>query len=151
MCFYVMRIKVVTAVKASLKAVKEGFTGELFLKLNPPFPPVKLIQFDGSKKGDKVELELNFLLFKQRWVSEITEDGEDSNQWYFIDEGTGLPFFLKRWKHRHVVKKLKTGSIIVDDICYSTGSIITDFIFYPLLFGQFLYRKPVYKKTFQVL
>lgn len=143
-----MRIIIKTKVHAKLKAVKEGFTKELFLKLNPPFPPVKLVQFDGCKAGNKVALELNFVLFKQRWISNIIEDYESDIQWYFIDIGNELPFFLKSWRHVHEVKAINSGSIIRDDITFSTGFILTDLIMYPLLLLQFLYRKPLYKSIF---
>lgn len=143
-----MRVQISTSVNASLSEVKEGFTEELFLKLNPPFPPVELLRFDGCKKNDVVALELNFLLFSQYWISVISEDSEDEDEWFFVDKGSQLPFFLKRWKHRHVVQKSEDNSIIVDDITYSTGMLLTDLIMYPLLLGQFLYRKPIYKKIF---
>jgi len=143
-----VRIRIKTNVKASLQDVKNGFTQDLFLKLNPPFPPVKLLRFDGCKTGDKVILELNFLLFKQQWVSDITEDFENEHQWYFVDQGTKLPFFLKKWKHRHNVESKVDGSAIIDDINFSTGTILSDILFYPMLLGQFVYRKPIYKKIF---
>lgn len=138
-----------TRVNASLEIVKQGFTKELFLSLNPPFPPVKLLRFDGCGKGDYVSLELNFLFFKQEWVSEIVDHGFDGARWYFIDEGKKLPFFLKRWRHVHTVEAQGKGSCIIDAITFSTGSGLTDSFFYPLLLGQFLYRKPVYKKVFK--
>lgn len=143
-----MNIKISTKVNASLTKVKSGFTQDLFLSLNPPFPPVKLLQFDGCKKGDKVALELNFILFKQQWVSDITEDAEDDQKWYFVDQGVKLPFFLKKWEHRHLVERRGDKSEITDDITFSTGYIFTDFLFYPALLGQFLYRKPIYRKIF---
>lgn len=134
---------------ASLEAIKEGFTQDLFLSLNPPFPPVKLLRFDGCKTADRVVLELNFIFFKQEWISVITEDHEDDASWHFVDAGTKLPFFLKKWKHHHGVKKDAEGSWIIDDITYSTGFFLTDLIMYPLLYGQFIYRKPIYKKRFK--
>ena len=144
-----MRLKIKTQVNASLKEVKDGFTQELFLTLNPPFPPVKLLQFDGCKAGDQVALELNFILFKQRWISDIITDEHVDGRWYFIDEGIKLPFFLSKWRHHHEVKQmLSGGSIIIDDISFTTGTVISDLIMYPLLYGQFLYRKPIYKRVF---
>lgn len=143
-----MRIKIETKVQASLNEVKAGFTDELFLKLNPPFPPVKLEKFDGCKTGDQVVIILNFILFKQTWISDITEDKEENGSWYFVDQGTKLPFFLSKWRHHHGVKSESIGSKIIDDITYSTGTLLTDLIIYPLLYGQFLYRKPIYKKVF---
>jgi len=144
-----MKIRITTQVDASLETVKEGFTKDLFLSLNPPFPPVRLLQFDGCKTGDKVALELNFILFKQQWISDITDDGQNKKEWFFLDEGTKLPFFLKSWKHRHIVEKKGASSNIIDDITFTTGTLFTDILFYPALLGQFLYRKPIYKRIFK--
>ncbi|WP_425389588.1 SRPBCC family protein [Ekhidna sp.] len=145
-----MRIKIATEVQADLEQVKSGFNEDLFLSLNPPFPPVKLKEFGGCKTGDMVALELNFILFKQVWKSEITEDNEEAGNWYFVDQGVKLPFFLKSWKHHHGVDaREKGGSTIIDDITYSTGIIATDLLMYPLLYFQFLYRKPIYKRRFR--
>jgi ligand-binding SRPBCC domain-containing protein len=144
-----MKIKIATQVKSEWKKVVSGFTKELFVKLNPPFPPVVVKQFDGCIKGDKVVLELNFLLFKQEWVSDIIESVEDENGFSFIDVGVKLPFFLSRWRHHHIIKKREDGgTTIIDDIDFSTGSLLTDLLFYPILYGQFLYRKPIYRKIF---
>ncbi|MEM6735142.1 MAG: hypothetical protein AAGC64_04080 [Bacteroidota bacterium] len=143
-----MKIQVQTKVHAKLADVKRGFTEKLFLRLTPPFPPVKLQKFDGCNTGDQVILELDFFLFKQKWISKITEDGQDNKRWYFIDQGAELPFFLKRWTHRHEVRSSDNQTVILDDITFSTGTVFTDLIMYPLLLGQFIYRKPIYKRVF---
>ena len=144
-----MKITISTKVGAKLDRVKDGFTENLFLALNPPFPPVKLKQFDGCTAGDKVALELNFIFFKQMWVSNIIEDFKTEYQWYFVDVGEQLPFFLKSWNHLHEVRAVSKGAKIVDDITYSTGYLLTDLLMYPVLYLQFLYRKPIYKKRFK--
>ena len=144
-----MKLKVKTKVNCPINSVWEGFTEELFLSLNPPFPPVKLLRFDGSLKGDIVSLELNFILFKQQWISEITEDYKEENKIGFVDKGVKLPFFLKKWQHHHLlVKDSESSTIIVDDIDFSTGTVLTDLLFYPSLLLQFLYRIPKYKSFF---
>lgn len=145
-----MKINISTKVEKNYLDVKEGFNDSLFLKLNPPFPPVKLLRFDGSSKGDIVILELNLLLFKQKWVSEITDDHTDDQEFYFIDEGTTLPFFLKKWKHKHRIIKQENGSIIKDEIEYHGPAGILTLLLYPVLYLQFLYRKPVYQKIFRI-
>ena len=95
-----------------------------------------------------MSLELNFGFFKQTWTSKIMEDGEEDGKWFFVDEGTELPFFLKSWTHRHVVESATAGSVIIDDITYTTGTIFTDLVMYLPMLGQFLYRKPIYKRVF---
>jgi ligand-binding SRPBCC domain-containing protein len=144
-----MNIKISTKVNQSLLKVWEGFNLELFSKLAPPFPPVEVKEFGGCLKGDKVHLELNFLLFKQDWISDIVEQKRTESEIYFIDEGSKLPFFLSKWQHRHRIVKDGEKTIITDDITFKTPTVFTDLLFYPLLYFQFLYRKPIYKKVFE--
>ena len=144
-----MQLKITTQVNADWKTVQQGFNEELFKALNPPFPKVSLRQFDGCEKGDIVDLELNFLVFKQRWKSEIIDDHTTEKSFYFIDVGVKTPFFLKSWKHQHIIQASINGSEIIDQITFTTGTLFTDLIMYPLLVGQFLYRKPIYKKRFK--
>ncbi|WKK79080.1 SRPBCC family protein [Marivirga arenosa] len=145
-----MHIKLKTQVSQGYLKVKEGFNEKLFLSLNPPFPPVKLKEFGGSEKGDKVHLQLNFILFKQDWISRITFDNTDDSVFEFIDEGEKLPFFLKYWKHHHIVEKSsEQTSNIIDDITFKSPFILFDFILYPVLLLQFAYRKPIYRKLFK--
>lgn len=144
-----MKIKIETAVQQSVNEVFNKFNGDLFMALAPPFPPVKLLRYDGEKKGDVVSMELNFLLFKQRWTSLITANETTENSSFFIDEGTELPFFLSSWHHKHLIETQNGKTIIVDDITFKTPFILTDYFFYPLLYLQFLYRKPIYRKLFR--
>jgi len=146
-----MHLKLKTKVDQNFLSVKEGFNEELFLSLNPPFPPVKLKEFGGCKKGDIVHLELNFIFFKQNWKSEITYDNTSDRIFEFVDEGKQLPFFLKHWKHHHIVERTANNqSLIIDDIAFKSPFILMDFLLYPVLWLQFAYRKPIYKKFFKL-
>lgn len=145
-----MHLKISTKVKKSYLEVKEGFNRDLFMKLNPPFPPVNLIEFGGCEKGDNVHLKLNFILFKQDWISLITFDNTDEHVFEFIDEGTKLPFFLKKWRHHHIVQKSEEGaSLVIDDISFKAPFLLMDYLLFPVLWLQFVYRKPIYKKLFK--
>ena len=146
-----MRLTFRTRVAQSPGQVWAGFDQTLFEALAPPFPPVRLIRFDGSRKGDLVELELNFLLFRQRWQSEIVEDAAEGGGFRFVDVGRKLPFFLKSWRHHHGIEPdpAGSGSIIVDDIRFDTPlGWLGNVLFYPSLWAQFAYRGPVYRKVF---
>lgn len=144
-----MKINIETQVQQDYLKVKDGFNETLFTKLSPPFPPVKLLRFDGSKTGDLVSLELNFLFFKQKWTSKITDDKTTEQEFYFIDKGVELPFFLKEWQHKHRIINTKEGSIIRDEITYKSGFSLLTLLLYPALYIQFLYRKPIYRKIFK--
>ncbi|MEN2280790.1 hypothetical protein AAGF08_01540 [Algoriphagus sp. SE2] len=144
-----MEIIIKTQVEQDFLSVKEGFDKTLFKKLSPPFPPVKLLRFDGSKKGDLVSLELNFIFFQQKWVSEIIEDKTTEEEFYFIDQGVELPFFLKYWRHKHRIFKVGENSIIQDEISYKAPFLILTWLLYPAMLLQFGYRIPIYKKIFK--
>jgi ligand-binding SRPBCC domain-containing protein len=143
-----MKITIETHVEQGYLAVKKGFNETLFTKLSPPFPPVKLIRFDGSTTGDLVILELNFIFFKQNWTSEIVEDQTDEKEFYFVDKGIELPFFLKKWTHRHRIIKDGENAIIRDEIEYKAPFLVLTWLLYPVMLLQFAYRKPIYKRIF---
>jgi ligand-binding SRPBCC domain-containing protein len=144
-----MQIQIETPVGQSYLDVKDGFNETLFKKLSPPFPPVKLLRFDGSRKGDLVTLELNFIFFKQKWTSEIIQDSTTDLEFSFVDQGVELPFFLKKWKHRHRVISSGIGSVIRDEIEYEAPFRLLTYALYPALWLQFAFRRPIYKKIFK--
>jgi len=143
-----MKLIIETQVEQEYLQVKKGFDESLFTKLSPPFPPVKLLRFDGSSKGDLVSLELNFIFFKQKWTSEIIEDQTNEKEFYFVDKGTELPFFLKNWTHKHRIIKKGKNSIIRDEIDYQSPFLLLTWLLYPAMLLQFAYRKPIYKRIF---
>lgn len=144
-----MRIQISTAVKQDYKTVYHGFDKDLFLALKPPLLPLTLLRFDGSKKGDEVHIQLGKGWLSSRWDALIVADKVDEQEAYFIDEGLRLPFFLKKWKHRHrILKSNDHASTIVDDIFYKTPFLLLDYLIYPVMYLQFYMRKPVYKKYF---
>ncbi len=144
-----MHLQISTPINNNYLNIKAGFNETLFMSLNPPFPPVKLKEFGGCTVGDIVHLELNFILFKQDWISEITFDNTDTEIFEFIDEGKKLPFFLKHWKHHHKVLKIDDSlSNIIDDITFKSPFWLMDYLLYPVLWLQFAYRKPIYKQIF---
>lgn len=144
-----MRLTLQTNVQKPPNEVFEGFTEALFIKLAPPFPPVRLRRFEGSEVGNVVELELNFILFRNIWQSLITHKETTSEEIYFIDEGKKLPFFLRYWRHKHRILKHETGSQIIDEIVYKSPFWILDYLLYPMMYFQFAYRKPIYRKYFK--
>lgn len=144
-----MKLTLKTHVRSNPEHVWEKFDRKLFLRLAPPLPRIKLLRFDGCGKGDLVEVELNFLLFKQIWVSEIVHQKTKPNEIMFVDEGVRLPFFLKYWIHKHRIVRLDSGSQIVDDIEFRSGYRIVDWLLWPVMWLQFAYRKPIYRWTFR--
>lgn len=150
-----MHLLLQTSVRQPIAQVWAGFDRQLFDQLAPPFPPVEVVRFDGCLKGDVVHLRLNFIFFKQDWISDIVDQQTTGmpnhpDEIFFVDQGTKLPFFLRYWRHWHrLVRDPQTGgTIVVDDITFRTPTLLTDYLFYPLMWLQFAYRKPIYRKVF---
>lgn len=146
-----MRLLLSTRVTASDPArVLAAFDEQLFRALAPPFPRLRVVRFDGSRPGDLVAVELDWLLVRQTWTSLITEAAASPDEAYFVDEGQQLPWPFRAWRHRHIARALPTGGVeIRDDIVYSTGFRLFDAILYPVMWLQFAYRKPIYRRVFQ--
>ncbi len=144
-----MKIVINTKVQADYKTVFEGFNENLFTALAPPFPKMHLMEFGGTTLGMQTYLILDFVFFKEEWISVVTEEGTSDQELYFVDEGTKLPFFLAYWHHEHrIIKEAEGETIIQDFIVFKTPNFILDFLMYPALFFQFLWRKPIYKRIF---
>ena len=144
-----MQLALSTTVNGTIQQVFNGFNQDLFLQLNPPFPPVRVLRFDGTQIGDEVHLELNFLFFRQIWISHITAFETTETEILFVDEGRQLPFFLTSWRHRHRVVATETGTVIIDEIRFTSPNRLLDLVLLPTLYLQFLYRKPIYKRFFR--
>ena len=152
-----MRLSFTTTVGQSYHDVVAGFTLELFQKLTPTFPPVKVVRYDGCKKGDEVHIEMVVPVLNRTelWVSRITKAGEITShdvfadEWFFIDEGVKLPFFLTAWRHVHrVVKGENGGAVIIDDIEYRAPWYLL-FGVHLVLSAQFAARQPIYQEYFK--
>jgi ligand-binding SRPBCC domain-containing protein len=144
-----MQIILSTRVNLDFKKVYQRFDEKLFTELAPPFPPLNVVQFDGCIRGDLVKVRLGWKNLGVDWWAEIIESNENENEIYFIDRGMKLPFPLKTWEHYHGIKSLGNNeTLVVDNIQFSSGSNLIDYLIYPLLWITFAYRKPIYRKVF---
>ncbi|WP_149867244.1 SRPBCC family protein [Solirubrum puertoriconensis] len=140
-----------TPVAQAPAQVWAGFTCQLFLDLAPPLPQLRLLRFDGCQRGDLVEIEMHLgPLRLARWTSLITEHGElPSGGRYFVDLGQQLPAPLRYWQHRHLMEAAPNGgTVIVEDLEYRTASLVLDALLYPLVWAQFAWRRPIYRRYF---
>lgn len=144
-----MLLHLQTAVQQDYLSVFHAFDEQLFRKLAPPYPRLKLLRFDGSAPGDVVEVELQTGIRSFRWTSLITEREITDKAAWFVDEGQEVPPPLRKWHHKHLVMQHGGGAIIHDIIEYSTGHKALDAVLYPFMLAAFGMRKPVYKKMFQ--
>lgn len=138
-----------TKVEQDYTNVFNQFDEKLFDALRPPFPPSKLLRFDGSQVGNEVHIKLFTGLGWEVWKSIITERTCGETEHRFVDKGIHLPFFLKFWEHRHRVRKEAHGCTIIDDITVAFASPMLYPVFYPAVYMQFAMRAPVYKKQFK--
>ncbi|KEO73130.1 SRPBCC family protein [Anditalea andensis] len=145
-----MKISISTLVDRDFISVKNGFNAQLLKSLSPPFPKVTIKIFGGISTSDKVSMELDFLFFKQTWDGIITDHLQTDEEFYFIDKGTRLPFFLKEWQHKHRIINKGGKTLIVDEINYKSMNKLMTALLYPVMIGQFLYRKPIYKRYFSL-
>ncbi len=135
-------------VQKDFKFTFSHFNKNLFLFLAPS--TLKLLQFDGSNKGDIVHIQFSFP--KGEWISEITDFQETDEYILFIDEGKKLPFGLVKWKHKHYIKKLDDQKCeIIDDVCFSAKNKFLEYILFLPLYLPLLDRKRLYNKYFNSL
>jgi ligand-binding SRPBCC domain-containing protein len=146
-----MKIILKTIVKGHYIQVMEHFDKDLFEALKPPVGEMVIEEFTGSKKGDRVHLRFVSPI-SMEWISDITEHGTDDQEAYFIDEGSLLPYPLKSWTHRHIVRHINDNTCeIIDDISYEGSNQIWTNLLYPVIYLSFLPRKKVYKTYFDLL
>ncbi|WP_207433682.1 SRPBCC family protein [Sabulibacter ruber] len=143
-----MRLHLQIPVAQNYQAVLEGFTVDLFRSLSPPFPKLKILRFEGSFPGDRVEVELQAGPIRRRWTSLITERQVTDHEAWFVDEGQELPAPLTFWRHKHLITREDHHSVIHELIEYRTGSVVLDALLYPVMYAQFAARGPVYRRIF---
>jgi ligand-binding SRPBCC domain-containing protein len=129
--------------------IVSNFNESLFRSLAPPFPSLILHRFDGTSKGDKVELSLDFIFFKWDWSSLITESEKSDTGLTFVDEGTILPPFLSYWRHTHTVGREKNTCFIRDEIQFNAGKYWPSFLVMFMVWIQMAPRKFLYRKYFR--
>jgi len=143
-----MNITIKTKVAGNYQTIIQRFDRQLFEALAPNMGKMEIVEFTGSKKGDRVHIRF-IRPVKADWISEITEDEINETEAYFIDQGTQLPWPLAEWKHRHIVQKItENTSCIIDDIHYRGKNAFFTLLLYPALFFGFYPRKKKYRAYF---
>jgi ligand-binding SRPBCC domain-containing protein len=146
-----MKINIVSRIpNQNAGLIFERFDQNLFKFLSPAYPPLKVVRFDGCRKGDKVEVELGlFPGISIKWVSEITEASSEGHHMFsFTDAGRVLPFFLIFWQHRHIIRQQGADVIIEDRIAFAGPWFMPAFLSYPMLWFTFNSRKSKYRRYF---
>lgn len=138
-------------VKGNYKKVMAAFDRRLFEALKPSVGEMEIVEFTGSRKGDRVHMK--FLSpIKTDWISDIVEDEVTDERAWFVDVGTQLPWPLATWTHRHIVEKIDAeNSMIIDDITFTGSNFILSWLLYPAIFLGFYPRKKIYQAYFKKL
>jgi len=140
-----MKITLRTQIKRPVAEVFAGFDESLFRALNPSFMRTVIGRFDGCQVGDEVHLKLPV----GDWISLISERQVGSSECFFVDIGKRLPPPFKTWRHRHIVRGTKEGSVIIDEIDFETNNRLMDMLLWPVLWSVFRARHPIYRRYFQ--
>lgn len=140
-----------TPIQAPFVQVVERFDERLFQALAPRFPKMELLRHDPITDGAEVHLLLNTGIMKQKWVSKLSRVSRTDSVFEFYDHGTSLPFPLKAWEHVHRVESREGGTSaeIIDDMRFTTGWLLLDWLAKPVLFSLFNPRKAKYVAYFE--
>lgn len=143
-----MNLQLQTTVRGNYRDLIDRFDRDLFEALAPRQGEMEIVEFTGSRKGDRVHLR--FLKpIRAEWVSVITEDAVNDREAYFVDEGVQLPWPLAYWRHRHVVRKITDDtSCIIDDIAFRGVNPLLTALLYPAIYLGFYPRKKIYREYF---
>lgn len=129
----------------------EAFDRRLFEALKPSVGKMEIVEFTGSKKGDRVHMQF-ISPVKAEWISDIVEDEVNDTSAWFVDVGVKLPWPLASWRHQHIVEMIdENNSMIIDDITYTGTNFLFTLFLYPALFFGFYPRKKIYKAYFSKL
>lgn len=139
--------RIETKVNASMPFVWSKFDEALLKNLSPPFPKVKILQFEGCETGNKVALQIDLIIIKPLWSTIITDHQKSESEIFFIDEGIKVPFGIKFWKHTHkIISNGPQNCTIQDFVAFKSIHFILDLFLFPFLWGMIFYRKPFYRK-----
>ena len=135
-------------VSSPFHAVVQGFNRQLLESLSPAMMQVRILRYDGQQNGDCFTMQIGPPFLNVRWEGKVTASGETSASYWFEDVGVQLPFPLKQWKHRHVVRKSGEGAVIMDIVSFTTGNKFLDMLCYPFFKNMFRNRIKKYQRYF---
>lgn len=122
------------------------FDVNLLVKLSPFWLKPKPQIYEGNKPGNRLIFLLKTPFGKRKWEGVVTEEKYTDHEISFVDEGTKMPFGLKKWRHNHRIRAISDGVLIRDEVGFSTGFLLLDIAFLPGIWSMFIYRKPRYPK-----
>lgn len=145
-----MRFLIHTPVKGEPRKVFAGFDHNLLLMLTPPGMRIDLIHADqADKPNGYIHLKVTILgIIKQEWKNRFSDHELADDRCHFLDTGEMMPFPIKSWRHDHRVERLGDHTQIIDDVQFGTKFLLLDWLLFPVMWLQFRYRRPIYRKHF---
>lgn len=146
-----MRFQILTKVRGDHRSVFLKFDQSLLLKLTPPGMKMELIRFqEPDAPNGSIQLRVTILgIIRQDWENVFSHYELGPEECHFVDEGKVLPFPMRLWRHDHrVLADGPDHAIINDDITFKTTFLLMDWLLFPILWLQFRYRRPIYRRIF---
>jgi ligand-binding SRPBCC domain-containing protein len=138
-----------TSIPYPIADVTACFNQNLFSFLAPAFPRLKILRYDGQKKDDRIEIELDFGLWRSLWVAHIVRTWQTDDAWGFEDVGGPLPFPFTTWQHQHKLDKIsQTETLVTDFVGFRAGAWWRTLCFKWVVQGMLAGRGPQYKRYF---
>lgn len=81
------------------------------------FPKIKIVSHTGTKRGSVTELDLNFFLFRKKWMLTYIEVEEGE---FFIDRSDTVPFPFKSWEHTHSFEETGEETVMIDKVKFES-------------------------------
>tara|TARA_B100001250_G_scaffold249374_1_gene214357 strand:+ start:526 stop:981 length:456 start_codon:yes stop_codon:yes gene_type:complete len=131
----------------NLNFVINAFQDIRFVKYLTRFLPIRIVIWEGIKTGDVAYFKLWFFGWKD---FKVEHDLVDLNSDFlcFIDRGICLPFGLKFWEHKHIIRKLNNSIEIVDTMEIVHDNSFQGKFLYPVLIFPVMIRKILYRSYF---
>lgn len=145
-----MRLLIKTRVSGNYQKVFAGFDESLLLKLTPPGMKLRLVKADPPDQvGGGIHLHVTVLgIIRQEWKNDFHSHEIKENECHFVDVGRLMPFPFKYWRHDHRVQRDGDNARIVDDITYRCRLKLLEWLVFPIVWLQFRYRRPIYRRHF---
>jgi ligand-binding SRPBCC domain-containing protein len=137
-----------TGVGQPPEAVFPVFGEKSFVEsLAPRFMGLRVVRI-GLALGDEVEVRFEGLGPRGPWVSRIESLERTPTEIWFVDRSVRLPWPLATFRHRHGFVRRGSGTMLVDDVTYTTHPGILGPLVYPMLRWSFGFRRGRYRARF---
>jgi ligand-binding SRPBCC domain-containing protein len=116
--------------------------------LAPPSAGLEVIEI-GLGLGAEIRVRFRGLGPRGRdWVSRIEEFYESPTRICFVDRAVQIPWPFATFRHRHEFIARGGGTLLVDDVEFTTTPALIGPLVLPILRHQFRYRGRIYRERF---